>query len=175
MNRAGLLAEAKRRGIAFTPADSERVTVAYHEAGHAVAAVLAGGKVHQAVLGDTPQIQHDDVPEHHCPGVTYAGPWAEARWIAGRYPTSRQLHRVLAGTVDHKELCAAGGPAAATAGGLVTLLERCWPAVTTVARKLFVTGQVDHADVTAALGLSDEGGPGSFELANIRAGLRAVS
>lgn len=50
------------------------------------------------------------------------------------------------------------------------LLERCLPAVKSVAKTLFVEGEAAHADVCAALGLSDDGGPGSFELAAIRSG-----
>ena len=65
-----------------------------------------------------------------------------------------------------------GGPA--EGHGVATVLERCWLAVETLAKQLFY-GQSGHRDVCAALGLSDDGGPGSFELANIRAGLRAVS
>jgi hypothetical protein len=152
----------------------QRAASAFHEAGHAVAAVLLGGRVHQAVLRDRPLTEYDVLPERYAPSITYAGPWAEARWLAGRQPGPRELHRVLvANPSDDKELCAAGGPAAAL--GVVPLLQRCWPAVETLATRLFDLGQVGHSDVCAALGLTDEGGLGSFELANIRAGLRAVS
>ena len=48
--------------------------------------------------------------------------------------------------------------------------ECCWPSVLTVTTKLFDYGQVDHADVCAALGLTNDGGPGSVGLAMIRTG-----
>ncbi|WP_142280282.1 M50 family metallopeptidase [Mycobacterium paraense] len=152
---------------------AEDLAVAFHEAGHAVAAVLFGGRVRKAVLGDDPRVDCDVMLERHCAAITYSGPWAEARLVHGRRPGPRELHRVLAGTSDDEALCAAGGPAAAV--GVVALLERCWPAVERVAVELLVSGQVGHAEICTALGLSDEGGPGSFELACIRSGLRGVS
>jgi hypothetical protein len=101
--------------------------------------------------------------------IAYAGPWCEAQWLAGQHPGPRDLHRVLAANPsDDKTLCAAGGPAAAL--GVVPLLQRCWPSIKTVTTKLFHDGQVGHNDVCAALGLSDDGGPCSFELALIRSG-----
>ncbi|MFP2991296.1 hypothetical protein [Mycobacterium intracellulare] len=156
-----------------TDADPERVAAAFHEAGHAVAAVALGGRVHKAVLGDTPRTEYDALPAGIQARTSYAGPWAEARWLARRHPGPRDMHRVLAGTSDDRALCAAGSPGVAL--GITPLLERCWPAVEAVATKLFVLGRIGHADVCAALGLTDDGGPGSFELASIRAGLRAVS
>jgi hypothetical protein len=50
------------------------------------------------------------------------------------------------------------------------LLTRCWHAVVVVAQRLWRDSEVRHADVCQALGLSDDGGPGSFELALIRSG-----
>ena len=43
-------------------------------------------------------------------------------------------------------------------------------AAVAVATKLFRSGEVTHRDVCDALHLADGGGPGSFALANIRAG-----
>lgn len=157
----------------FGDLTAEDLATAFHEAGHAVAAVVLGGRVHKAVLGDNPHTEYDVLPEHHVPSIAYAGPWAEARLLRGHRLGPRDIHRVLVGTSDGRELCAAGGPAAAL--GVVPLLERCWPAVEWVAAELLVTGQVGHTDVCAALGLTGDGGPGSFELANLRAGLRVVT
>jgi hypothetical protein len=153
---------------------AQDLAAAFHEAGHAVAAVLLGCRVRQAVLGASPRTEYDVLPDALAPLVTYAGPWAEARLARGRHPGPRDVHRVLvANASDDRALCAAGGPAAGL--GVVPLLERCWPAAEWVAAELVVTGQIGHADVCTALGLSDEGGPGSVELAAIRSGLRAVS
>lgn len=154
--------------------DRERLATAIHEAGHAVAAVLFGGRVHEAVLGANPRTEYEALPESRRAAITYAGPWCEARFNAGRHPGPADLRRVLSvSRSDDEALCAAGGPSAATAEA-AGLLARRWPAVKTVAAKLYLHEKATHADVCAALGLSDDGGPDSFELASLRAGLRAV-
>ena len=156
-------------GSTFFEADRQRIAAAFHEAGHAVAAVVLGGRVHLAVLDDTPRIEFDVIASGREPEVTYAGPWCEARWLAGGHPGPLDIHRVLAANPsDDKSLCAAGGPA--VGAGVVSLLDRCWPAVKAVTKQLFYAGEIGHADVCAALGLSDDGGPGSLDLAVIRSG-----
>lgn len=156
-----------------------RFLAAIHEAGHAVAAVALGGRIHTAVLDDCPRTEYETLPENITAPTTYAGPWCEARALArlaGRpgNPGPREMSRVMStNCADRKALTAAGGPAAAL--DVVPLLEHCWPAVLTMAGRLFTTGRAGHADVCTALNLSDEGGPGSFELACLRSGLRAVS
>lgn len=55
-----------------------------------------------------------------------------------------------------------------------TTTSTAWPAVHHVAAGLFFHGQAGHREVCTALGLSDDGGPGSAELAGIQAGLRGV-
>ena len=153
----------------LTDADRHRIAAAFHEAGHAVAAVALGGRIQRSVLDDTPRTEFDVMPSGREPEVTFAGLWCEARWLAGGHPGPLDIHRVLAANpADDKSLCAAGGHA--EGAGVVSLLTRCWSPVVTVAKKLFRDGEVGHDDVCAALGLSDEGGPGSFELALIRSG-----
>lgn len=155
-----------------------RFLAAVHEAGHAVAAVALGGHIHKAVLGDCPRTEYEALPEHIIAPTTYAGPWCEARAaarLAGRRgnPGPRAMSRAMAANcADRKALTAAGGPASGL--DVVPLLEHCWPAVLTVAGRLFTTGRACHTDVCSALNLSDEGGPGSFELACLRSVLRAV-
>lgn len=150
------------------------LATAFHEAGHAVAAVLLGGRVHTVVLGEHPRTEYDDLPDSISARTTYAGPWTEARWLRGRTPGPGDMQRVLPTTsLDWQSLVAAGGPAAGLA--VIPLLERCWPAVERVAGELLVMGQVGHGEICTALGLADDGGPCSLELANIRGGLRAVS
>ena len=104
------------------------------------------------------------------PSITYAGPWAEARWLAGRRPSQRDVYPVLdtTGHFDDKALCAAGGTV--TGARVVPQLTRCWPSVAKVAQKLYRDGEARHDAVCAALGLSDSGGPCSVELAMIRSG-----
>ncbi|ODR00401.1 hypothetical protein BST27_17365 [Mycobacterium intermedium] len=161
-------------------AEQDRLASAFHEAGHAVAAVVLGGRIHQAVLDTGPaRTEYDEPPSSAVGPIAYAGPWCEARALArlaGRYtaPGPRDMQHVLpTNCADWKILIATGGPEAAH--GVVPILERCWPAVLTVAGKLFTTGTAGHRDVCAALHLTDDGGPGSVELACIRSGLRAVS
>lgn len=69
---------------------------------------------------------------------------------------------------DRDALIASGADTAATRLELDNMLERCWGAVTTVARKLWRDGEVMHSDVLTALGL-DEGTAG-MGLALIRSG-----
>jgi hypothetical protein len=165
---------AKRSiGTSIDKITAEDIATAFHEAGHAVACVALGGRVHMAVLGDNPRTEYDVLPERDWASIVYAGPWAEARHIRGRHPGPHDMHRVLAGTSDEIALRAAGGSAAGH--GIASLLEHCWPAVEQLATRLLVAGRADHAEVCIALGLNDDGGPGSFELACIRSGLRAVS
>lgn len=159
-------------GYALSDAELSRLTTAFHEAGHAVAAVVLGGRVHRVTVdGEHPHTEYDLLPAGTDAAVSYAGPWAEARWTLGRTPGPADMHRALAThRADDRALCAAGGPSEGT--GVVGLLERCWPAVKELTTRLYFDGQVDHADVCAALGLTDDGGPASLGLACLRAGLR---
>ena len=159
-------------GYQMTEADLDRLATAFHEAGHAVAAVLLGGRVHGAYVNDDqPRTEHDVIPAGTAAAISYAGPWAEARWTLGRTPGPGDMHRALARHhADDQALCAAGGPH--TGLHVVPLLERCWPAVKTLTSTLYFKGTASHTDVCAALGLppGDDGGPGSLGLALIRSG-----
>jgi hypothetical protein len=178
---APAVARPKAAKKAFTLADltareRERIEVAFHEAGHAVMAVALGLRVRTAVVGQGARSRarghtaFEELPEGHDAAVTFAGPWAQARWRAGRRPGTADLWRVLDGDGDgdgdYEVLCASGGLAAAPA--VEPLLERCWPAVVKVAQQLFATGEVFHADVCAALEIPpDDNG---HHLALIRSG-----
>ncbi len=160
----------------LTDDERRRLRTAVHEAGHAVAATALGGRISTAVVCDGKRsgvlgkTVHDEVSEGYWPMITYAGPWAEARWLAHGRPTMRDVFGVL-GTTGHLDDRALSASGAFTEGALVVpLIERCWPAVVTVAQKLILDGEVRHEDVCAALGLTDGGGSGSFELALIRSG-----
>lgn len=141
---------------------------------------MLGGQLHSAVV--TRSRVHDDSglttfadrPPGRDPEIAYAGPWAEARFAAGGRPTRQQVMEVLASTGhrDDRLLLASGG---LHAGHNITrLLDRTWPAVIRVAQQLWSTGEATHDDVLKALGITDGGGPGSVQLSNLRAGLRAV-
>ncbi len=83
IDRAAIIANAETR-------------IAHHEAGHAVAAVARGGELLSITLG---KVDWDGDPELDEPGgcrhisdprnapfVTFAGPWAEARWQTTQDP-----------------------------------------------------------------------------------------
>lgn len=155
-------------GYQLTEAELDRLGTAFHEAGHAVAAVVLGGQVHQVIVDEHPHTEYDPLPGLDA-GIVYAGPWAEARWELGRTPGPADMRRVFARNgSDDRTLCAAGGPH--QGAHVVPLLERCWPAVKTLAKGLYFTGAATHANVCSALGLPDRGGRASVELALIRSG-----
>jgi hypothetical protein len=159
----------------------EHLGVCIHEAAHAVAGVVLGAELRTAVVSDSTVIGshgrtyfHDAPPERQA-DIAYAGPWAQAKFQAGgRRPTSAQVFAVFdgPGCEDHATLTAAGGPHLGQ--GVTLLVERCWPAVQTLARQLFDKGEVFEADVLAALGITDGGGRTSAQLALLRSNMRAV-
>lgn len=81
------LTEAERRGL----------LTAVHEAGHAVAATLLGGRIAKAVLIRPPgsdvegKTVHRVVPEGTWPQILYAGGWSEMNWLKGRRPTQAEM------------------------------------------------------------------------------------
>jgi hypothetical protein len=71
--------------------------LAHHEAGHAVAAVTRGGRLLKVHLGkvdwtdadtsrDEPGETHHWTTGENAPFVTFAGPWAQAMWMAEHDP-----------------------------------------------------------------------------------------
>lgn len=164
----------------LTPREREHLEVCVHEAGHAVAGVTLGAQLRSAVVvasrvwGTDGLASFSDRPHGRDPEIAYAGPWAQARWRAGRRPTQREVYAILdaGGYKDERVLIAAGGT---HLGHFVQpVIERCWPAVIRVAQHLHRTGEALHADVCAALDITDGGGPTSSQLAGLRAGMRAV-
>lgn len=154
-----------------------------HEAAHAVAGVALGGQLRSAAVTNSRLWGVDglasfaDTPHGRDPEIAYAGPWAQAKFRAGgrdNRPTQRQVFAILnaGGYKDDRMLIASGGT---HLGHAVTpLVERTWPAVIRVARRLYDTGEATHADVCEALGITDGGGPTSSQLAGLRAGMRPV-
>ena len=79
---------------------------AHHEAGHAVAAVARGGELVDVFLGTTDWSTFDSTADtpggtvHRAawaaqPFVTFAGPWAEARWTVENDPDVAGIHEAL--------------------------------------------------------------------------------
>ncbi|OBJ46854.1 hypothetical protein A5630_10900 [Mycolicibacterium mucogenicum] len=166
------------------PVDRERLAVCVHEAGHAVAGVVLGAELSTVVVppkgmplagGLKGQARFFDCPEHVQPLVSYAGPWAQAKFAAGHQrPTMRDFNAVLdtAGCHDARALTAAGG--IHEGAGAQSILDRCWPAVQTLARQLYSDWEASHLDVCAALGITDGGGYYSRQLASLRSASRSV-
>jgi hypothetical protein len=158
----------------LTDAERHRCLLAVHEAGHAIAATLLGGKIAKAVLIHPPgrdmegKTVHRVVPEGTWSQILYAGPWAEARWLAGKRPSSRQVWARLAdsGQRDYAELSMCGGTVAGA--GVVPLLQRCWSSVIAAAKVLHKEGEITRHDVLDALHLTEATAP--MGLAVIRSG-----
>lgn len=164
----------------ITARERAHLETCIHEAGHAVAGVVLGAQLRTAVVtnsdfwGVNGTTNFADRPHGRDPEIAYAGPWATARWRAGGRPTQRQVLAVLkaGGYKDDRVLLASGGTH--LGAPVAPLLERAWPAVVRVARKLHDVGEVTEADVLAALGVTDGGGLTSVQLAGLRSGCRAV-
>ncbi|MFT4087649.1 MAG: hypothetical protein QM658_10955 [Gordonia sp. (in: high G+C Gram-positive bacteria)] len=143
-----------------TITDAERDTLAtcIHEAGHAVAAVILGGEVAAAQLhagrtfGVRGRTAYRHVPEGALSRLHYAGPYAEARFRAGRVPNLSEIRAVLGhlGSGDHAALLASGGP---LPRGIERHIESTWPAVVKLAQFIHRHGEARHADVCRALGI----------------------
>lgn len=169
--------------------DRERAHIAacFHEAGHAVTCAMLGGEIHSAVVADSRVTglqgftTFHRMPDMIDARVTFAGSFAEARWLHGPRPTSAQLRRLRSlNCSDDRRLCEAGvrdmygNPTAEARSAVPPLIDRAWPAVVRVAQQLFSTGEATHDDVCKALGITDGGGPSSSQLASLKAGLRRV-
>lgn len=143
----------------LTPAERERIATAMHEAGHAIAVVLAGGRVGLAEVYDTERdgrvghTTHTGLPPDAERAATYAGPYAEVRWRFGRNPAITDIRAALSGTCDHAALFASGG---GLPREVEPTLDAVWPAVRELAAVLFSTGRADHDAVLAALGAASE-------------------
>lgn len=163
-------------------ADDPRALAAHHEAGHAVAGCLRGSILRSIALGE---VDGDGLTVHRgpCwddPFVSFAGPWAEARYIWGDRPADEENEDYLvfadhlfgiflgAGAEDWAVLQAhfdgyAGLatmlPPQVTAGDLVRLTEQVWarelqavwPAIETVATRLLAGEECTHARVNTLL------------------------
>lgn len=181
---------AKKRRLTradLTDRERRHLAACVHEAGHAVACAMLGGEINTAavsngrIFGVEGVTTFVSMPDTIDPKVTYAGVWAEARWEYGPRPTSAQLrHLRNRNRADDKALCASGvrdmygNPTAEARSTVPPLLDKAWPAVVRVAQQLFTSGEATQADVLAALGITDGGGPGSSQIASLRAGLRRV-
>lgn len=156
----------------LTETERARISASFHEAGHAVAAVLAGGRLTEVKLnasGDSlGACTYEGLTVEGDHAVTYAGPWCEARWTHGPGLQLADIRSVIrSNPSDGDELALA---ASALPRHTERDLETCWPAITTLAKALYFDGTLTHAAVTAALGLPESGGERSMAANMIRAG-----
>ncbi|MDV7174231.1 hypothetical protein R4144_12765 [Gordonia amicalis] len=155
--------------------DSERRQLghAVHEAGHAVAATIFGGRIERAEL-EPARTTYAHVPAERWAEITFAGPWASARYAAGGPPSSMHLRAAMAEhQSDAHALTAAGDYRPRE---VPRHLSTCWGGVIALARRIYVEGSAGHEDVLAALQLpTDRGDDLGVELASIRAGSWPVS
>ncbi|MBF9319826.1 hypothetical protein [Mycobacteroides chelonae] len=174
VTRADFSAKMKRQEL-------EVFDLATHESAHAIRGLLLGGEIDRAAVYSgrvTPThgttrfrraFDRDSIPP-----VAHAGPWAQARWLAGDRPTPGQVDAILAdgGRCDHDQLlhayAASGGWAAVDHAAEDRLLARCWPSVLSLAARMFQKVEINHLDVLAALGLDRD--TSAFGLASIKAG-----
>lgn len=165
----------------LTEAERDRLALAIHEAGHAVMGTLLGGTIKAAVVGEgatfglAGETVFDELPEYHHASVAYAGPLAESRFRHGPTPRVDQVWAVLdgCGARDQTAIVAAVGVSRPPNSAMIAKhLKTCWSSIATVANRLYFEGEVRHVDVCAALGVTDGGGTGSFQLANIKSGLQ---
>jgi hypothetical protein len=162
----------------ITPREREHLELCIHEAAHAVAGVVLGAELRNAVVVQSKVLGtqglttfEPDMPPGAELQAAYAGPYGQARFRAGgRRPTQQEMFALWegAGCGDFRTLVASGG---SHLGARITpLLERCWPAVVRVAQQLHKVGEVFQSDVLAALGVDDGGGRTSVQLNSIRLG-----
>ncbi|MFM8598890.1 MAG: hypothetical protein ACKOB8_07780 [Mycobacterium sp.] len=105
--------------------------------------------------------------------IAAASAVAEAMLTHGPRPTLRQIEARLCGSDRdelHTEAMTTLRPVPVPAVEVIALLSRCWSAVADIGADLYLRHMLTHAHVCAALELTDEGGPGSVQLAMIRSG-----
>lgn len=165
----------------LTPEQFSRVSTSFHEAGHAVMAVLDGGQIGKALVsssrweGLAGAVVFSDWPLDRGPTLL-AGAWAEAKWCAGgqRRPSLREVETVMAQSddlgerSDRAKLVASGTYPGDLFGEVSELMSRCWPSVLTLAIRLFRGDELRHSDVTDALGIPAKGN--GFHRSLIRSG-----
>lgn len=166
----------------MTAPDPRRLSLAVHEAAHAVVGVVHGARLLKAALAVDGASGHTQFTAQSFaagPSSAYrshiasAGAVAEALLTHGPRPTLRQIEARLRGSDKadlHNEAMATLRLVPIPAAEVGSLLSRCWGAVSELAADLYMGRSLTHAQVCHALGLNDEGGPHSVGLAVIRSG-----
>ncbi|MGB0972107.1 MAG: hypothetical protein ACPGVG_14280 [Mycobacterium sp.] len=163
-------------------ADDRRIlTLAVHEAGHAIVGTIYGAKVDHAALAEN---NNDGLcrfttsvlgatPAQYRAQIAAAGAVAAALFTHGPRPRLHQIEGLL-GPGDRRELRLAalsnGGPFTDPIIAVTPLIRRCWDPIGELAATLAVDSEIRHPDVCAALGLSPDPDRAAFQLALLRSG-----
>ena len=115
----------------LTAPERKLLAMCVHEGSHAVLGVVAGGVLRRpSIYGDriTPGSPRDIgpsgltlfdfVPEGQESAVAFSGPYAEARWLAGRRPNMREVHATF-DTTGCRDKALLGGAAMSEASAIV--------------------------------------------------------
>ncbi|MGQ4600879.1 M50 family metallopeptidase [Nocardia sp. R6R-6] len=156
----------------LTDAERARIEMAAHECGHAVAAVLCGGRITSVNLHDSGaggHCQAVDLPAHAEALVAVAGPWAAARWTTGAVPSFRDVREELATQPEDFAVVAAASPGD-DPYRVGRWLETVWPAVRELSATLYRDGHLGHRQVCEALGVPLWGVETSAVAASIKSG-----
>jgi hypothetical protein len=110
--------------------------------------------------------------------IAAAGAVAAAVFHHGPRPTLRQVEAQLEGS-DREELrlesLSSLQPLSTPLTEVLPAVLRCWSAVSGLAKDLYLGREISHADVCAALGLTDGGGSGSVGLAMVEVAARRAA
>ena len=135
---------------------------AHHESGHAVAAVARGGWLCEIRLGVPDWDSDDDASDlpgytrhrtrtENRPFVTFAGPWASARFRVEADPEASDLEYQLEYAFEESDDDAAAFGDAEWEDHWFDELEVLWPSNCAVAAKLLAGDNVTHATVLDAI------------------------
>lgn len=160
----------------ITPTEHRMLAAALHESAHAIAGFVCGLDVERVRLfPDNPRhagaCEFGQAPGGTPPLVAYAGTVAELRWSLGRRPSAYQVSARLDTHREDRSLVASAG--AFDLDHARGLVDRCWPAVTALARELYLRGEVGEGDVIKALRVPS-GAAGDRYISELRSGYRAV-
>jgi hypothetical protein len=127
-----------------------RVLLAVHEAGHAVMAALAGGRISACTAsaghGSVEFYGHD--PERTA-GIAWAGSFAELLFVHGDHPPESAVREAFAdATPEDRQGMASGRPREVEAD-----VRFAMPAIRRVASRIYAQGFATRTEIHAALGV----------------------
>lgn len=169
--------------LVLTADDRRVITLAVHEAGHAVVGTIYGAKLDHAALADDNAdglcrftgASFGATPNRYRPEIAAAGAVAAAVFTHGPRPRLHQVEQLL-GPDDRRELhlaaLANGGPISGPIMAVMPVVTRCWDSISELAATLALDGEIVHRDVCTALRLSVDPDRAAFQIAILRSALR---